>query len=145
MSDNENRQWFEQSDKDRERRRSRTGGKKPASGAPKAPADEARKKRSAQRGHDPAGKHLPKPQQPKPGQPKSDRPVQGKQGQPRPGQPKPSQNKQGQRPQQGGKPKADAVRKDGRPNSGKGRPVKVRSLSRSAEASRRRSLSLRSR
>ena len=137
MSDNENRQWFEQSDKDRERRRSRTGGKKPASGAPKAPADEARKKRSAQRGQAPAGKHPPKPQQPKPGQPKSDRPIQGKQGQPRPGQPKPSQNKQGQRPQQGGKPKADAARKDGRPDSGKGRPEGKRPEGKKPEQKRR--------
>lgn len=137
MSDNENRQWFEQSDKDRERRRSRTGGKKPASGAPKAPADEARKKRSAQRVQAPAGKHPPKPQQPKPGQPKSDRPMQGKQGQPRPGQPKPSQNKQGQRLQQGGMPKADAVRKDGRPDSGKGRPEGKKPEQRKLEQKRR--------
>ena len=137
MSDNENRQWFEQSDKDRERRRSRTGGKKPASGAPKAPADEARKKRSAQRGQAPAGKHPPKPQQPKPGQPKSGRPMQGKQGQPRPGQPKPSQNKQGQRLQQGGMPKADAVRKDGRPDSGKGRPEGKKPEQRKLEQKRR--------
>lgn len=64
MSDNGNKQWFEQSDKDRERRRSRTGGKKPAGGSPKTPADPSRRKRAHEHGAaKPSGKRPPKPGQ----------------------------------------------------------------------------------
>ena len=63
MPDNENKQWFEQSEKDRERRRSRTGGKKPADNTPKAPADPSRRKRQPERGTKPSGKRPPKPSQ----------------------------------------------------------------------------------
>lgn len=102
MSDNENKQWFEQSQQDRERRRSRTGGKKPASGAPKAPADVTRKKRQAQRGTAPAGKHPPKP-----GQPKGAQPAGKKDGQPKKGKP------------QSGKPNPDKKRPEGKKNEPK--------------------------
>lgn len=102
MSDNENKQWFEQSQQDRERRRSRTGGKKPASGAPKAPADATRKKRQAQRGTAPAGKHPPKP-----GQPKGAQPAGKKDGQPKKGKP------------QSGKPNPDKKRPEGKKNEPK--------------------------
>ena len=64
MSDNENKQWFEQSEKDREKRRGRTGGKKPAGSSPKAPADPSRRKRAPERGTAPAGKRPNKPAQP---------------------------------------------------------------------------------
>ena len=55
MSDQDNKQWFEQRDQDKERRRSRTGGKKPANGAPKAPADPARRKRKPDHASAPDG------------------------------------------------------------------------------------------
>ena len=61
MPDNENKQWFEQSQQDRERRRSRTGGKKPANKAPKAPADPSRRKPQPERSAKPSGKRPPKP------------------------------------------------------------------------------------
>lgn len=61
MSDNENKQWFEQSQQDRERRRSRTGGKKPANNAPKAPADPSRRTKQPERSTKPSGKRPPKP------------------------------------------------------------------------------------
>ena len=64
MPDNENKQWFEQSEKDREKRRGRTGGKKPAGSSPKAPADPSRRKRAPERGTAPAGKRPNKPAQP---------------------------------------------------------------------------------
>ena len=63
MSDNENRQWFEQGDDLKDRRR--TGGKKPVSKGPKAPVDPSRKKRSAKRSTAPAGKKPQRPPQPK--------------------------------------------------------------------------------
>ena len=95
MSDNENKQWFEQSQQDRERRRSRTGGKKPASNAPKAPADPSRRKKAPERGDAPSGKPAGKPsgkRPPKPSQP-SGKSVQAKHPQPskKPRQAKPSQ------------------------------------------------------
>ena len=61
MPDNENKQWFEQSQQDRERRRSRTGGKKPANKAPKAPADPSRRKPQPEHSAKPSGKRPPKP------------------------------------------------------------------------------------
>ena len=64
MPDNENKQWFEQSEKDREKRKSRTGGKKPTGSSPKAPADPSRRKRAPERGTAPAGKRPNKPAQP---------------------------------------------------------------------------------
>ena len=61
MPDNENKQWFEQSQQDRERRRSRTGGKKPANKAPKTPADPSRRKPQPEHSAKPSGKRPPKP------------------------------------------------------------------------------------
>lgn len=95
MSDNENKQWFEQSDKDRERRRSRTGGKKPASGAPKAPVDPAHRKRKAQHTNAPDGKRPPKPQQP--GANKNGNRPQGN-------RPQSGEKQQVKKPQQGKRP-----------------------------------------
>lgn len=89
MSDNENKQWFEQSQQDRERRRSRTGGKKPANNAPKAPADYSRRKKQPERSTKPSGKRPPKPSQPSksnptagPAVPPKDAPSGKKQGKP---------------------------------------------------------------
>ena len=98
MSDNE--KWFEQSDKDRERRRSRTGGKKPASGAPKAPVDPARRKRKAQHTNAPDGKRPPKPQQP--GANKNGNRPQG--NRPQSGEKQVKKPVQGKKPQQGKRP-----------------------------------------
>lgn len=60
MSDNENRQWFEQGD---ESKKKRVGGKKPVSAEPKAPADPSRRRRKAKRSSVPAGKQPPRPNQ----------------------------------------------------------------------------------
>ena len=59
MSDNENRQWFEQGGDPDNRRR--VGGKKPHSAEPKAPADPSRKRRKAKKSNVPAGKQPPRP------------------------------------------------------------------------------------
>lgn len=112
MSDQDNKQWFEQRDQDKERRRSRTGGKKPASGAPKAPADPSRRKRDPNRTQAaPSGKRPPRPDQPgqksvnKPGQKAAQKPGQHK----KPAQGKNPQAKsnpqvKGKRPQDGKRP-----------------------------------------
>lgn len=116
MSDNENKQWFEQSDKDRERRRSRTGGKKPASGAPKAPVDPARRKRKAQHTNAPDGKRPPKPQQPganKNGNHPGSKPGNKPQGN------KPQGNKNGNRPQSGEKQQVKMPQQGKKPQQGK--------------------------
>ena len=65
MSENDNRQWFEQGEELRQRRQSRTGGKKPSTGAPKNPVDPSRKKRNAKRGSAPSGNPPPRPDQKK--------------------------------------------------------------------------------
>jgi len=98
MSDNENKQWFEQSQQDRERRRSRTGGKKPANKAPKAPADPSRRKNQPERSTKPSGKRPPKPSQPSKSNPAAGPAVPPKDA--------PSGNKQGKSVNQGkhGKP-----------------------------------------
>lgn len=110
MSDNENKQWFEQSQQDRERRRSRTGGKKPANNAPKAPADPSRRKKQPERSTKPSGKRPPKPSQPSksnptagPAVPPKDAPSGKKQGKPN-GKPsgKPHADNKGKKP--AGKP-----------------------------------------
>lgn len=59
MSDNENRQWFEQGEDPKSRKK--VGGKKPSTGAPKAPVDPSRKKRKAQRSPDNFGKRPSRP------------------------------------------------------------------------------------
>ena len=63
MSDNENRQWFEQGSGPKDKK---IGGKKPMPAGSKTPADPSRKRRKAKRSGAPSGKQPPKPNQPRP-------------------------------------------------------------------------------
>lgn len=90
MSDNENRQWFEQGGDPKDKK---IGGKKPGPNGPKAPVDPSRKKRKAKRSAAPSGKQPPKPGQsvnknarPENGKsaPKNARPKNGRSGKPVP-------------------------------------------------------------
>ena len=111
MSDNENRQWFEQPDGSDRRR---VGGKKHSTGAPKAPVDPSRKKRKAQRDTVPSGKRPPKPNQPKSNQPKPNSDSKGPQGK----NPVPPKNQQGKGQPNKGQPNKGQPNK-GQPNKGK--------------------------
>ena len=63
MSDNENRQWFEQGSGPKDKK---IGGKKPMPAGSKTPADPSRKRRKAKKSSAPSGKQPPKPNQPRP-------------------------------------------------------------------------------
>lgn len=83
MADKENRQWFENNDNEMKRRqKSRTGGKKQGSKAPKTPADPSRKQRSAKKTNTPSAGRPPKPS--------SAKPSSNKQSAPKPSAPKAS-------------------------------------------------------
>lgn len=90
MSDNENRQWFEQGGDPKDKK---VGGKKPGPNGPKAPVDPSRKKRKAKKSTAPSGKQPPKPNQPvnknarpenRKSAPKKAQSVNGRQGKPVP-------------------------------------------------------------
>ena len=83
MADKDNRQWFENNDNEMKRRqKSRTGGKKQGSKAPKTPADPSRKQRSAKKTNTPSAGRPPKPS--------SAKPSSNKQSAPKPSAPKAS-------------------------------------------------------
>ncbi|MBR1797015.1 MAG: hypothetical protein IJ757_03245 [Clostridiales bacterium] len=67
MSDNNNRQWFEDNNDSQDRRR--VGGKKSHAGERKSPADPSRKHRSARKSTAQSGKQPPRPNNNRPNQP----------------------------------------------------------------------------